>query len=63
MQHMASLVPLEFPTSLWRSEQWRQILPLRQEEYRDVSSSRMQFVFGIYQYPTAALLYFDHIWT
>ena len=41
VQRMTLLVPLEFPTSVWRSEQWRPILQPRQEEYRDFSSSGM----------------------
>ena len=63
MYRMALLVPLEFPTPFWRSEQWRQIIQLRREEFRELSSSDVQLVFWIVQCVIAALLPFEQIWT
>ena len=49
---MALLIPLESPASFWLSEQWRQMIQLRQEEYRDVSSSDLPLVFGVLNIPS-----------
>ena len=54
---------LNFQLLPWRSEQWHQILHLRQDEYRECSPSGVQLVFGVLQYSTASLQSFGHIWT
>ena len=60
---MALLVPLEYPTSFWRSKQWRLIRQLRRAEYRECSSSDVQLEFWVCPYPSTASLSFEHIWT
>ena len=63
VSRMALLVPPGPPASSWRSDQWRQILQLLREGYRKVSSSDVQLLFWVFQYPITALISFDHIWT
>ena len=41
-----------FQLSSWRSEQWRQILQLRQEEYRDFSGMQVVFL-GFFSVPSS----------
>ena len=57
----ALLVPLKSPASFCHSEQWRQILQLRREEYREFFSSDAQLV--LFFEPNAALLSFEQILT
>ena len=51
VQRMALLVPLECLASSWRSEQWRRILQLRREEYREFSSSASSLYSGFIHSP------------
>ena len=53
---------MESPAFIWRFDQLRQVLQLRQDECRNLSSFDVQRVFGVRD-PIAALLSVEHIWT
>ena len=60
---MALPVQLESPASFWRSEGWRPSVQLRPAEFPQVYSYDVQLVFGVFQYPIAALLSSERIWS